>query len=571
MSDLITIYIDNKKIKCKKDARVLQVALDNDIDIPHFCYHEDLNIDANCRACLVYDKQADKITTSCTLKAYEGLQVITDSTKVKQLRNQNMELLLASYKDNSITVKKGYYSKALEIMKKHGITGDKYKKIKVDRETKEMGPAIFIDPQVCIACNKCVKVCNNMGIGCLEITGKGAGTHVSQTKNPDIDCINCGQCTLYCPVNAIREQYNIEDVQDAINDSNKIVIAQMAPSVRASIGEEFNIPVGQNVTKQMNTALKQLGFDYVFDVNMGADITTIVEAKELKDRIVSNGVLPMFTSCCPAWVKYVEFYYPEMLPHLTTSRSPQIHSGGIYKTWWAEKNNIDPNDIVVVSIMPCTSKKYEASLKKLLIDDNKPVDYVLTVRETAIMMKKNNIKLPDLEDTEVDPLGNYSGAAAIYGASGGVMESALRTAHYYITGEELAKVEFHEVRGMQGIKKATIKIGDLDVNVAVVATPKHMKLIIEEVKKDPNKYHYIEVMACPGGCIGGGGQPIPSSKKIIKERTKCLYDIDTKKTLRKAHQNPIVKELFETYLDKLPHKRQEKILHTHYQKRKKSK
>jgi iron-only hydrogenase group A len=353
--------------------------------------------------------------------------------------------------------------------------------------------------------------------------------------------------------------------------------------VRASIGEEFGLPVGSDVTGQMYTALRQLGFDYIFDVNFGADITTMIEAQELVERIKDDGVLSMFTSCCPAWVKFVEFYYPDLIPHLTTSRSPQIHSGGAYKTWWASQQGINPEKIVVVSIMPCTSKKYEADLNKfdLSISNSsgesitvKPVDMVLTTRETAALLKKRQIDLKQLQPSQVDSLGEHSGAAAIYGASGGVMESALRTAAKMLTGQDLARLEFDSVRGMNGLKKALVRLDlpdgqEIKLKVAVVSTPKNARIVINELKKDPRAYDYIEFMACPGGCIGGGGQPLTSTEAIVAERIKALYQIDQNKKMRTAHANPLVKEFLD-YLehDELGQKIEKQVLHTSYEAKK---
>jgi iron-only hydrogenase group A len=350
--------------------------------------------------------------------------------------------------------------------------------------------------------------------------------------------------------------------------------------VRASIGEEFALPVGSDVTGEMYTALRQLGFDYIFDVNFGADITTMVEARELVERIEHNGVLPMFTSCCPAWVKFVEFYYPDLISHLTTSRSPQIHSGGVYKTWWAKEQKIDPEKIVVISLMPCTSKKYEAGLEKMNLSLTnsqgknikvKPVDFVLTTRETAALLKKNNIDLKQLEKSEADNLAEHSGAAAIYGASGGVMESALRTAAKMLTGQDLPRLEFEAVRGMKGLKKTIVRLDlpdgkELQLKVAVVSTPKNARIVINELKKNPHVYDYIEFMACPGGCIGGGGQPLTSTEAIVAERIKALYQIDQNKKIRSAHDNPVVKDFFEFLeKDKFGQEIEKQLLHTSYQ------
>jgi len=440
---------------------------------------------------------------------------------------------------------------------------------KKEGQFHRMSQSIEFDREKCIACMACVVSCKKIGIGFLEIIERDGKKHVEYSCDPGVDCINCGQCTFLCPVDAIYEQKNADEVEKVLGDKSKTVIVQMAPSVRASIGEEFGQPAGTNVQKKMYTALRKLGFDKIFDVTMGADITTYTEAMELADRIKNGGVMPMFTSCCPSWVKYVEFYHPEIIPNLTTARSPHIHSGGAYKTWWAEKERIDPKDIVVVSIMPCTSKKSEAKLEKLKIGDVYPVDIVLTARETADLLKKHDIDLMALEDGEVDSCGAFTGAGIIYGAAGGVMESALRSAHYFLTGEELDKIEYKEVRDADGIKKATVDIGGKKLNVAVVYITKNAAPVIEEILKDPRSYDYIEVMACPGGCVGGGGQPKPTNMKIIEERKKALYQIDDKTEIRKAHQNPVVKEFFEEYLAKLPEEKSASILHTSFKQRKK--
>lgn len=433
----------------------------------------------------------------------------------------------------------------------------------------KMAQSIEFDREKCIACGACVMSCNKININFLKIKEEGDRKHVEFNCDPKVDCIYCGQCTFLCPVDAIYEQKNGDEVEKLLTDKSKVKIVQMAPSVRASIGEEFGQPPGTNIQKKMYTALRQLGFDKIFDVTMGADITTWVEAMELADRIKNGGVMPMFTSCCPSWVKYVEFYHPKLIPHLTTARSPHIHSGGAYKTWWAAKEGIDPKNIAVVSLMPCTSKKYEAKLEKLRIGDVYPVDIVLTARETADLLKKHNIDPTALEESEVDSYGAFSGAGVIYGAAGGVMESALRSAHYFLTGEELDRIDYEEVRDTDGVKKAMVEIGGKKLNVAVVYLTKNAIPLIEEVLNGSKDYDYIEVMACPGGCVGGGGQPKPTNMKVIEERKKALYQIDSSAELRKAHHNPLVKDLFENYLKNLPEKESSSILHTGFRKREK--
>lgn len=569
MPEIVTIYIDEKAYQAEKGQNVLQVALANKLDIPHLCYHEDLPIEANCRLCLV--EHEGKISTSCTLKASEGMKLSTKSEELIEMRQENLRLLLASHQKNCPKCQKQLPCPAFGLMQKNGVTSEEYQRKMLDLAIHKMGGAAEFDPNLCVRCGRCVNSCAEIGINFLKLEGTGSDAHLSYNKSPGVDCIYCGQCTVHCPVNAIREQSHLEQVELALADQDKVLVVQMAPSVRASIGEEFGQEPGLNMEKKMFTALRKLGFQKIFDVNMGADITTIVEAKELADRLRKKfagdkSVKPMFTACCPGWVKFVEFYYPDFIPNLTSARSPHIHSGGAYKTWWAEKAGVDPGKIVMVSIMPCTSKKYESEMEKLSFEFKgqklKPVDYVLTTREIAALLKKNQIDLPNLEESEADREGEYSGAAAIYGASGGVMESALRSAAYMLTGEELPKLELEEVRGMKGIKRAIVKIGDKEVKVAVVATARNSRTVLEEIKRGKETYDYIEFMACPGGCIGGGGQPLTGTRAIIKKRIAGLYSIDDKKKIRRAHENKIVQEFF-TYLEDKP-LLASKILYTNY-------
>ena len=569
MPNTITVYIDGQAYQTEEGQSILQVAMANKLDIPHLCYHEDLPIEANCRLCLV--ESEGKITTSCTLKASEGMKISTKNEELIQMRQENLRLLLASHVKNCPKCQKKQPCPAFALMQKYGVTSEEYQRKMLDLAIHKMGSAAEFDPNLCIKCGRCVNICAEIGINFLKIEGKGADAHLAYNQNPRVDCIYCGQCTVHCPVNAIREQSHLAQVEAALLDKDKILIAQMAPSVRTSIGEEFGQEVGLNMEKKMFTALRQLGFEKIFDVNTGADITTMVEAKDLTNRLKKRYTgepthLPMFTSCCPGWVKFLEFYYPDFIDNLATARSPHIHSGAAYKTWWADKAGVDPSKIVVVSIMPCTSKKYEAEMEKLNFEHKghklKPVDFVLTTREMAALLKKNQIDLPSLADSEADIEGEYSGAAAIYGASGGVMESALRTATYILTGEEMPSLELEEVRGMKGIKRATIKIGDKEIKVAVVATARNARNVLEEIKRNKDAYDYVEFMACPGGCIGGGGQPLTSTNAIIKKRIAGLYSIDAKKSRRRAHENKTVREFF-SYLTDKP-LLAEKILYTNY-------
>lgn len=434
-----------------------------------------------------------------------------------------------------------------------------------------MGKTIEFDDNKCIKCTKCVMKCKNCSVNYLEIKVDSEGKkHLSAVEGKD--CIHCGQCTLVCPVNAIRTQPNLEEFKKIFADKSKIFIVQAAPSVRAVLGEGWKMEHGLNIEKKMNTAFRKLGFNKVFDVNFGADITTMIEAEELVERLNNpEAKLPMFTSCCYAWVDYVMHYHPELKEYLTTARSPHLHAGGAYKTWWAQKEGINPKDIVVVSVMPCTSKKEEILNENAKMGDMNLVDYSLTVRDIIQLLKENNIDLPSLEESEADRLGEYSGAAAIYGASGGVMESALRTAYRMITGEDLKNFNLTEVRtDTTGFKTAEIDIKGKKIKVAVVSTVQNIEKILAELKDNPNAYQYIEVMSCAGGCINGGGMPLlpvrPADQiALVEERRKVLYGLDEeKKNERVAHGNPIVKEYMQWVKDQNNPELEHELYHTHF-------
>lgn len=434
-----------------------------------------------------------------------------------------------------------------------------------------MGKTIEFDDNKCIKCTKCVMKCKNCSVNYLEIKLDSEGKkHLSAVEGKD--CIHCGQCTLVCPVNAIRTQPNLEEFKKIFADKSKIFIVQAAPSVRAALGEGWKMEHSLNIEKKMNTAFRKLGFNKVFDVNFGADITTMIEAEELIERLNSpEAKLPMFTSCCYAWVDYVMHYHPELKEYLTTARSPHLHAGGAYKTWWAQKEGINPKDIVVVSVMPCTSKKEEILNENAKMGDMNLVDYSLTVRDIIQLLKENNIDLPSLEESEADRLGEYSGAAAIYGASGGVMESALRTAYRMITGEDLKNFNLTEVRtDTTGFKTAEIDIKGKKIKVAVVSTVQNIEKILAELKDNPNAYQYIEVMSCAGGCINGGGMPLlpvrPADQiALVEERRKVLYGLDEeKKNERVAHGNPVVKEYMQWVKDQNNPELEHELYHTHF-------
>ncbi len=543
----VRLTVDGRELLAGRGKTVLQVLLDNGIDISHVCYHEDFPVEANCRTCMVRvvnpgqarGIKAGDFEPACTLSAADGMEIDTASLAATRLRDANYDALL-SRQPGRLPLESSEPREAL----------------------LRMGPSIEIDPAACVACNLCVKACAATGIGYLELHGKGTDNHVVPTQDPAVQCVYCGQCTLHCPVGAAREQSQVEAVKAVLADRDAITIVQMAPAVRVSLGELFGLAPGLNLEKQINAAFRRLGFTKVFDVNWGADITTMVEAEELVERLRTGHHLPMFTSCCPAWVRYVETSWPQYIPNLTTSRSPQIHAGAAYKTWWAEREGIDPRRITVVSVMPCTSKKHEADLDKLRVDGLKPVDYVLTTRELGVLIHEKGLDLASLPAEDPDDLANYSGAAALYGAAGGVMVAALRTAERLVTGQDL-RVDFEEVRGTPGMKKAAVCVGGAELKVAVVNSLTRAKEVLQEIERDPTAYHYVEFMACSGGCVGGGGQPQPSSARVIRQRREGLYRIDAAKPVRLAHRNPSAVAFLE-YCRSLDHERMGKLLHTTY-------
>ncbi|MDD4409581.1 MAG: [FeFe] hydrogenase, group A [Candidatus Pacebacteria bacterium] len=560
------ITINGKEVSAVKGQTILEVALDNDIKIPNLCFHSDLKPSASCRLCVVSIEGRRGYHTSCSTLAEEGMVITTDNEEMSRLRKTNLELLFAQHRERCNDCIKSNDCRLLELAEDLKVNIARFKDRKENFPEMSFGPSIHFDSSKCIDCKNCVEVCKKQNVCFLTTRENGPFFQVCPSSDKGRDCVYCGQCVIHCPTGALQEVDSITKIEAVIKEGKKTVIFQIAPAVRTTIGEEFGMGYGVIATEKIAAGIRKLGVDRVFDVCAAADLVTMEEAQELIERITNKGVLPMFTSCCPGWVKFVEFYHPEMIPNLTTVRSPQILFGGLTKTFWAGKEGIDPNDIYVVSIMPCTAKKYEVVREEMKIDGNFPVDAVLTTHELACFMKKYDVDLSTIEPEALTPAwGDSSGAGVIYGASGGVTESALRTAVYKLTGQNPANIEFQEVRGLQESKEAVVNINGLSLRVAVVNGLDNAEKLIAKIKEDPTYYQYIEVMACPGGCIGGGGQPLPTDKKIRKLRAQGLYKIDTGKEKRFAHENPFVKDIYEKFFN--DEHNVHKVCHTRYLKK----
>jgi len=543
----IELFIDGKKVKGFENQTILEVALKNNIEIPALCYHSDLKIKGNCRLCVVEIKGRKGLFPACSTLIESKMEVITDSKLIRKARRINLELIFAQHCEECNDCIWSFNCQLLKLAKKYRLNISRFPDRKKEYPVYQFGPSLIFDSSKCVDCRNCVEVCEKQGVGFLKIKQKG---HLFQIVPDETkECVYCGQCIVHCPVGAFEAVGEFEDVEKPLSQKDKIVIFQFAPSIRTSIGEEFGLPYGTVVTGKLIAGLKKIGADKVFDVSVGADFTTFEEAKEFIKRLKQNKHLPMFTSCCPSWVRFVEVYAPDFVPFLTSVRSPHIILGGLIKTFWAEKQGLDPKKIVVVSIMPCVAKKYEIQRKELFLNGLKPVDYVLTTRELAYLFLKKGINLKKIKPEKPDdPLGLPTGAGVIYGASGGVMESALRTAFYFLkVKQKLERIEFKKVRGMQGMKQAVIDFNGRKIKVAVVNGLGNAKELLEKIRNKPDLYDYVEVMACFGGCIGGGGQPVPTDKFIREKRAKALYRIDKGKKIRLAHKNPIVLEVYKKF------------------------
>lgn len=566
---MVNLTIDGKTLQVEQGTTVLEAARKASISIPTLCYLKDINVIGGCRICVVEVKGARTLQAACVTPVVENMVVMTNTPAVRASRRMTLELILSNHPFECLTCVRNQNCELQSLAETLGIHAVRFQGVNPEHKTDDSSVSLIREPAKCILCRRCTAVCEKVQtVSAIGPQDRGFETVIAPGVDislADSNCVNCGQCVLVCPTGALYERDQIEEVWAALADPNKHVVVQTAPAVRVAIGEAFGMAPGSIATGQLVAALRRVGFDKVFDTDFTADLTIMEEGSELIERVTTGGVLPLITSCSPGWIKFIETFYPSLLPHLSTCKSPQQMFGALAKTYYAEKEGLDPANIYSVSIMPCTAKKFEAQRPEMNSSGYQDVDVVLTTRELGRMFKQAGIEFADLpEEKYDDPLGISTGAAVIFGATGGVMEAALRTAYELITGDTLAAVDFVDVRGLAGVKEATVKVGDLDVKVAVASGLSNARQLMDALQAGETDYHFIEIMCCPGGCIGGGGQPIPTNLEIRGQRIAGIYTADEKMEIRKSHENPAVQQLYEEFLEKpLGHKSHE-LLHTHY-------
>ena len=569
----VNITINGMPLSVPANYTILEAARLAGIEIPTLCHMKGRNEIGACRICVVEVEKARSLVAACVMPVSEGMVIKTNSKKVMESRKMTIELLLSNHNRSCLQCVRSGNCELQTLAYEFGVEdAGRFDGAKTESTEDTSAAHLIRDNSKCILCRRCVAACRTQ-TAVIGANNRGFDTVIGSAFNKDLNdvaCISCGQCITACPTGALRERDDTQKVFDAINDPTKHVVIQTAPAVRAALGEEFGMEIGTNVEGKMVAALRRLGFDKVFDTDFSADLTIMEEANEFLDRVQNGGVLPLITSCSPGWIRYCEQFYPDMLDNLSSCKSPQQMFGAVVKTYYAEKNGIDPKDIFSVSVMPCTAKKYEIARDDQSAAGVPDLDATITTRELARMIKKARIQFTKLPDEQFDnPLGEDTGAAVIFGATGGVMEAALRTAVDTLTGKDNESYEFTEVRGMEGVKEATYDVAGLKINVAVASGTDNAKKVLDAVKSGEKNYHFIEIMGCPGGCINGGGQPIHSQAEwatidIKGLRAKALYDQDASMPIRKSHQNPMIKTIYDEYFEKPGSHKAHEILHTSY-------
>jgi len=572
--EMVNIKINNMPLSVPKGISILEAARMAGIEIPTLCYLKKINEIGACRICMVEVKGARSLVTACVYPVNEGMEIFTNTERVRKSRKMTLELILSTHDRKCLSCVRSGTCELQQLCKEFDVDDEgRFDGANPVHEYDDSAIHMIRDNGKCILCRRCVAACQAQHISVIGANARGFDTHIGSAFERPLDsvaCVSCGQCIVNCPTGAIYEKDDTAKVLEAINDPEKFVVVHTAPSIRVTLGECFGMHIGTNVQGKMVAALRRLGFDKVFDTDFGADLTIVEEANEFLGRVQNGGVLPMITSCSPGWIKYCEHYYPDMLDHLSTCKSPQQMSGAIIKTWYAEKMGIDPKDIVVVGIMPCTAKKFETKRDDQAASGYPDVDYSLTTRELGRMIESAGIYFKHLPDEEFDnPLGDSTGAAVIFGATGGVMEAALRTAVEKLSGEELKSLDFTEVRGTDGIKEASYTVNGMEVKVCVVSGLANANTIMEKVKNGTADYHFIEIMGCPGGCVNGGGQPIQHAVvrnfvDLKARRAAALYEADKDMPLRKSHESEAVKRLYDEFLGEPGSHKAHEVLHTSY-------
>ena len=579
--DMLNVKINGISVSVEKGSTILDAARAAGVEIPTLCFMKEKNEIGACRICVVEANEGRgfRIVTACVYPVSEGMEVLTNTEKIQKARRTTLELILSTHEKKCLSCVRSTNCELQKLCRDYGVEESAFEGFKPTYELDTSTPHLVRDNNKCVLCRRCVAACNEQYVGVIGANNRGIDTAIGtpfEVGLSNVPCISCGQCTVVCPTGALVEKDDTDKIWAALADPDKHVVVQTAPSIRATLGECFGMPIGTNVEGKMVAALRRLGFDKIFDTDFAADLTIVEEANELVERIKNNGTLPMITSCSPGWVKFCEYYYPDMLEHLSTCKSPQQMAGAVIKTYYADKMGIDPKDIVSVSVMPCTAKKFEIGREDQSAAGVPDVDIAITTRELSRMIMRAGINFTNLPDEEFDsPLGEDTGAAVIFGATGGVMEAALRTANDWLTGKDNTDIDFTAVRGTQGLKQATVNINGSDIKVAVASGAAAAKCDMDRMKNgNPDGWAFVEIMGCPGGCVNGGGQPIQpqyvrDTVDLKAVRAKALYDQDASMALRKSHESPVVKALYSEWYDGFGGHKAHHDLHTSYVPRKK--